>query len=258
MIQAHHGNFDNREFHSTARYWFYPFRGQLHLMFEFEGYRVVYAYIRKNACTSFKRYLLEKAGILDSKGKKDIYLLLNLYRADFHRDFKSANRTIFIHRDPIDRVVSLYRDKFVQGKNAVDIYCDYERVVGENARKATFEAFALRYLPAAKDPHTWTQRSHLYPSVYSDAVPIEVLYEFMQDILSSDVADLYFKRPVNASRGHAIEVPNASSIGAHEIRENLEQTGTYPSRESFVLTGGKIHLSLLEKYAEDQAFLRKE
>lgn len=36
----------------------FNYRGPLHLVFEVAGWRIVYAYIRKNACTAFKRYLV--------------------------------------------------------------------------------------------------------------------------------------------------------------------------------------------------------
>lgn len=256
------GRFDNRGVLSTPRLWFRlarrpGYRGPLHLSFEVEGRRIVYAYIRKNACTSFKRYLLDQvpaSAVLERKTK--IHVLIGHFGAEYRRDFRDADRTVFVHRDPVDRAVSLYKNKFIQGREATDIHGDYERVVGAPAREATFALFVLKYLPNAADPHTSTQRSHLHPSIYTDAIPIEVLGETMRDVLSPEVADKYFERPTNASGSHAVESLGAASVGAHELASDLDRCGTYPSRESFVPTGGVLHLALLDKYAEDRVFSR--
>lgn len=190
------------------------------------------------------------------EGTKRIHVISDRFRAEYLRDFVKADRTIFVHRDPIERIVSLYKNKFVQGRNAVDIHRDYEELIGEPASEATFEAFVLRYLPAARDPHVRSQRSHLYPSVYTDAIPIESLSDALRDILPSEIVALYFARPVNVSGDRTYDDPTAPEVGAHELRAELEQAGLYPSKESLVPYGGLLHRSLLAQYADDAVFCR--
>jgi len=254
------GKFDNRDPRGTVNTVAAAnpdYQGPLHLAFEVKGRRIVYAYIRKNACTAFKRYLVDRAPATPSQeGKAEILILKHYYTADFHRDFSTADRTVFVHRDPIDRAVSLYKNKFIEQQGAVDIHRDYEQVVGASASEATFEQFVLRYLPAARDPHARTQRSHLHPAVYSDAVPMESLYDCMRELLTPAIADNYFAKPINASGGCTREIADAAAIGAHELRTDLKETGCCPDRESFVPTGGRLYKALLEKYAEDRVFLR--
>ena len=219
---------------------------------------MVYAYIRKNACTSFKRFLLVRAGASEiPEGTKPIHIISRQFRAEYVRDFVGADRTIFVHRDPVDRIVSLYKNKFIQGKKAADIHRDYEEIVGRGADEATFETFVLRYLPSARDPHTWSQRSHLYPSVYTDAVPIESLSDALRDILSPEVVDAHFARPTNVSGTCTYEDPASARASAHELRTESERTGLYPSRESLVPCRGALHRSLLTQYVDDLVFCRR-
>ena len=254
--------FNNRRLRASARLWSRVlrdrhYRGPLHFAFEVSGRRVVYAYIRKNACTSFKRFLLAHAGASEMpQGVKPIWVISDRFRAEYLRDFVRADRTMFVHRDPIDRIVSLYKNKFIQGRKAIDIHREYEDVTGETADEATFETFVLRYLPAARDPHTWSQRSHLYPSVYTDAVPIESLNDALRDILSPEVADEHFTRPANASGAQVYDDPSVPTIGAHELRAEVGRIGLYPSRKSLVPRGGHLHRFLLAKYADDLVFCR--
>ena len=254
--------FSNRSLYGTPGLWKRALRnrhysGPLHLAFEVGGRSVVYAYIRKNACTSFKKFLLVRAGITElPEGTSAIRVLSDQFRAEYLRDFVEADRTLFVHRDPIDRAVSLYKNKFVQSREAVDIHRDYEEVLGEPAAEATFRAFVLRYLPRAGDPHTRSQRSHLYPSVYTDAVPIESLNDALRDILSPEIVDEYFARPANVSGDETYDEPTAPTIGAHELKAELDRTGLYPSRESLVPSGGGLHQSLLRRYADDLIFSR--
>lgn len=166
--------------------------GHRHLWFTSpRGQRVLYAYIRKNGCSSIKRFL---GGHPDSK--------ISAFEKHFHRG-QPYDLSFFIYRDPIDRVVSLYRDKVLDGRGANDILEDfYELMPNENP--SDFDAFA-HFVTISDDPHCWSQASHLRKMRYC-AIPLKKMYK-LNELLG---APNHFSHPVGASSKKTLLVSDST------------------------------------------------
>lgn len=190
---------------------------------------VVYTYIRKNACSAFKRLIGEQRSVgglvnrlrrFGSRFDPDDLSHIKyckVYPDEY--DFGKADHLVFVCRDPFERVVSLYLNKFVESKGAEDIRRSFERICGKSADQATFEDF-LVYLSgefSSLDPHCYPQKSHLLSAAYTDPIDIKNLYRDIRKIIGEKLADRFFLHPVNAV-----------GKGGSKLSECLV---TYPARE---------------------------
>ncbi|MBK0400382.1 sulfotransferase family 2 domain-containing protein [Limibaculum sp. M0105] len=166
--------------------------GRLHLAFELGGSRIAYAYIRKNGCSSFKRAL----------GFDYATNVRTIARAHPYRPWRRYDATIFVWRDPEERLLSLFRNKIIQRDHADGILASYRRVMG--AEPATFEDF-VRFACRDADPHCWPQCDHLMPIRYTHAIPLSRLYQSMCGIVGEEAAEP-FVQPYNASVPYLTEV----------------------------------------------------
>lgn len=175
--------FDNR---GTGR------RGGLHLAFEAGGKRIVYAYIRKNACSAFKQML---CGDPDA----DVRTIAPHFPCAPGEPHDAA---LFVYRDPLERIVSLYRNKVLERRRADDILARYRERMG---RAPGSLADFVRFAGLLADPHCHTQYSHLRAMRYSHAIPMHRLYPVMRSIVGEDAAR-HFAHPVNTSRPADLEI----------------------------------------------------
>ncbi len=128
-------------------------KGRRHLWFTAaNGQRVLYAYIRKNGCSSIKRLL---GGHPDSK--------IDCFESHYHRG-QPYDFAFFIYRDPVERILSLFRDKVIDGRGATDILAEFRDILPREDPH-DFEAFA-HFVTKSQDPHCWSQASHLRPIRY--------------------------------------------------------------------------------------------
>ncbi len=96
--------------------------GGLHFTFELAGKRVVYCYIRKNASSAFKKLIVDCSPFsnLMKENENPIHFLYK-YHKSTAKDFSRADHIIFVYRDPIERILSLFKNKFIQQIGAQDI-----------------------------------------------------------------------------------------------------------------------------------------
>lgn len=170
-------------------------RGRLHLSFTIAGKRIAYAYIRKNACSAFKNMLLGQPNI-------------NINELANHFPFQNCQHdaAIFIWRDPIERMVSLYRNKIVEQRNAKDFLAKYRAEM--RSEPAGFDEF-VRFACMERDPHCFSQKSHLRRMLYTHAIFIEDLGDVMRSIIGPE-ADLHFATPVNKTSKEPVLVSEAA------------------------------------------------
>ena len=184
-------------------------RGSLHLGFELGGKRIAYAYIRKNGSSAFKRALGYPTGT-------DIREIEPSHRWEPRRRYDA---TIFVWRDPEERLKSLYRNKILEREDAEDIIVRYRKRMGEEP--GSFERFA-EFATTNVDPHCVPQRDHLKAILYSHAIPLGRLHETMAGIVGIEAAQA-FTRPVNASNEVAIDVSDrARALIRHHYASDYE------------------------------------
>lgn len=180
--------------------------GRLHLSFELGGRKTAHAYIRKNGCSAFKR-------ALGFDPSTDVEAVASAY--PYRRGHHDA--TIFVWREPLERMVSLYKNKVLERKNAAYLLASYRETMGEEP--STFERFA-EYACRERDPHCWRQRDHLMRLRYTHAIPLHRLHEAMCGIVGAEAA-APFALKANATGDEPVEVTDraAALIRRHYARD---------------------------------------
>lgn len=234
-----------------------------HLAFSFEGRRIVYCPINKNASTAFTAFLmslLPQGGDTPKRlaGRSARFkMFAEAFPYRFPERNASRDMTVFVYRDPFERIVSFYLNKFVQLSGARSALNSYRQITGCDPETATFHSLVHDYLAHGghlRDPHTRPQRDHLLPMRYSHAIPIGHLHAAAAEIFSQETADAFFLAPMNKSGAglarHAI--PDADQCPAASLRKTMAEERILPTRDS--LLTGDIADTLGRLYARDMPF----
>ena len=251
--------FDNRNALRGALLKLHLRTGSQHFVGDIDGRRLVYCYIRKNACSSFKALLVDahEPSLSQMAGSQRNDYLRRFCSARFS-DARDADHLIFVFRDPFERAVSIYVNKFVQRSGATGMMDSYRKVTGCKPETATFDDYLHKYLShnmKGLDPHVRPQKRHLWPIQYTDAVPITRLKATMAGIIGEDRAETYFGKATNATTSSPEIWPNgieADRIPGEELRSTFLNAGTLPPKSAFLTTRSRRRIEDL--YREDLVF----
>lgn len=220
-----------------------------------DGVDFAYTYIRKNACTSFKRLFKSysehdfKSAGGDLKGMAAYHIVKSAKEAE-----KIPYR-VFVYRDPIERVVSVYNNKFVQCSGASDIFQDFYNITGMDPKECTFEDLVELYVANIKkgvmiDAHLLPQSWHLLPIVYNCVIKLPEIKKDMSSLLGKEVGGKFFSKSVNStSNAGKFHLDNAKKIPAREIVGIYKSHNQLPSFESYV--DDELRGSLESVYSDD-------
>jgi hypothetical protein len=153
----------------------------------------------------------------------------------------SRSRRLLVLRDPVERMCSLYRNKFVQRKGAEDILRSFEDSTGIQARDASFKFFVKKYLSkisenrssadAVIDPHCFSQAHHLWPTTYDYVIMMNDLPDASQDLFSETVAASFFQHRVNSTPTMPDHTPH-SETAASDLIALYDEQGYLPDNAS--------------------------
>lgn len=215
------------------------------------GTPLIYAYIRKNACSTFKayfnrrphgkylvrRWLLRDATATDGIGGNMAHYRHPLGSNDLEEDY------MFVYRDPIERIWSLYKNKFLEESGQGQVVREFEAWAGKPAAETTFGDF-MRYLDqpfALLNAHYAPQKSHLIEREYI-AIRMDELGQTMVRLLG-DSRGQHFRQTFNRTKSVVSSGPPSTTH-----RDRLEHLRTahqrYGLRETDLMT------------ENDRAFLR--
>ncbi|MCG5535571.1 sulfotransferase family 2 domain-containing protein [Ectothiorhodospira mobilis] len=237
--------------------------GESHYVFEASGRRVAYCYIRKNASTAFKRLIVDSSPhreALEDCGSR-IRFLERYHREDRLKALAACDYRIFVYRDVLRRMASLFVNKFVLSEGAADISKDVAQRLGRPVEALSFERFVEAYLDGARnvnelDPHVWEQVSHLRPLHYTHAIPLERLEADMASILGRDRAREYFGRKVNvAGAGKGIDAADVASWDVASLRARHGLDGSLPTYAQLLRADLASCLSRI--YRRDERMIRR-
>lgn len=229
-------------------------RPRVHFSFEANKKKIVYCYIRKNASSSFKRLIISQSPY--KKKRTDFQSSLKfLFR--FHatklRQFEKFDHSIFVVRNPVDRILSVFKNKFIQRNGNIDIFESYSGVTGKNPETATFSDFITDYIGrpfSDLDVHVRPQSSSLLPTKYSDAIPLKGLHTRMADIIGPNLADQYFLPQVNStSDAGLVELDAAYLLTAADLQRIYLERNEFPASECFL--SAAIRRRIENVYAQD-------
>lgn len=209
-----------------------------HYRISLNGQRFLYAYIRKNACTSFKRlinrrlhpkYVIRRLTGRERHGRMHFYgnMRYFAYPKDKIPSVESFDETVFVYRDPLERFISVFANKFIHTDGAVQIRKNFESTTGIAFDKATFTDF-MHY--AEQDfnelnSHLWPQKAHLWEIDYTRPVDMNRLSDEMVDVVGATAADKWFGRRTNFSINEsATEAVDGvlTDVSAAELRHAID------------------------------------
>lgn len=211
--------------------------GKGHFHFEVGGRRFAYAYIRKNACSAFKDLICDTSTLANYAEFKGSHLD---FMGEHHKIrtadmLDSCDTKIFVYRDPFERVISVFVNKFVVQTGNTAIFDNYRAALGKNPQNATFENFVKEYCRdfRKRDVHIERQSQHLLPVRYDAALDMGSLHAGMADLIGVELADRYFAHKVNSST-YGTDNLDKSQIKARDLHNHYKTTSELPSKHAFM------------------------
>lgn len=236
-----------------------PRRGRAHYLLRLGHRSFAYAYIRKNACTTFKQLFIALSPQRWNAGSETELAFMNRYHRARAPQIAAADYRICVLRDPVERAVSTYRNKFIQRSGHEDIFRSYEQVTGQNPEEASFADFVQRYLSQPLellDPHVLPQAAHLGPFRYDAAFLLDDLQAGMARILGPGPARTHFLVRHNPSGGRDVADSGAADRPSRMLALAFqEQDRQIPAQDCFLTP--ELRACLLARYAEDCALLAR-
>ena len=234
-----------------------------HFRLSLGGQMLIYAYIRKNACSAFKKLFLgESAHRKRYTGTNRVRFLNEYHSTRGMTAIPKDARTMLVLRNPYDRLVSLYLNKFVVRRGYKDIFNSYRRLTGGDPTNVTFLEFLTKYVgesPFAElDPHVLPQTRHLAAIPYNSPVRFEHLFDDLAKVIGQQYADTYFKKKTNntsyqstVSEGVAPEFETFDfQTGSARLVEMHQKTGTVPAPSCFYCE--ELSQLIERRYQEDK------
>lgn len=168
---------------------------------------LVYTYIRKNACTSFKKLFKSFSPYDFHQAGGDLKGMAHYYKVCSPDQAARAKHRVFVYRDPVERVVSVFKNKFIQKSGADDIIDDFKRVTGLDPDCINFRGYVKDYVAKISsgthiDAHLLPQQWHLLPIVYNSAIPLHSIKSEMSKILGCEIGEKFFSKPVNSTKAN--------------------------------------------------------
>jgi hypothetical protein len=215
---------------------------------------IAYTYIPKNACTSFKRTLGRAQGSLAPDAASAHEMTFRHWSSGLARYFGTDERIVVV-RDPFDRVLSGYLNRFLMHEDAAADHAMRTGLAetlgpGSVPGDVTFADFVeyLSRTPSRSLNEHWRPQSDFLVGSYTRIIRFEHLREdtgFLADRgLSLDEA-----------RGHSTSTmrqdlgPGWADRKARRLRRLRRHKGVLPTREN--MYDERLHALVAERYAED-------
>lgn len=253
-----------RRFRRFYRFRFVPYYvgGEVHYAFGHNGQQCLYAFIRKNASSAIAEFLEPKLPSRLAKNS-DIMRRLHLgFAAKQRSQLDRCQCRFFIYRDPLERLVSLFNNKFVQNlyqdqSDLESLLINFEHITKTRYVDATFSDFVRVYLQRyfrlfsnrwLLDAHVVPQADHLWPVYYTHVVRFEHLHEDISIVLGKDTADEFFSRKVNSTSTRRYEDPSSDTT-VSDLRRRFTETGELPSLRAYI--SDELEVIIRNLYAID-------
>lgn len=236
--------------------------GLSHFVFNVADIRIGYCYIRKNACSAFKRLIVDCSPYRDryENSENAIHFLNEFHEESSVLSLERCDALVFVYRSPVERITSLFVHKFVMHYGADDILANFAKVTNIDPDEATFAKFIGMYLESnameTLDRHAWPQISHLHRLKYTHAIPIHELASEMAKIVGKDVVTKYFGEPTNATKGIVDPTHNdLSDISCRELSAAFDTQGKLPTSQQ--LARPDLIRRIERLYESDVAWVQK-
>jgi hypothetical protein len=213
------------------------------------GVSLAYCYIRKNACSAWKRLIIGESPVLFSRSdwKNEFAFMSAHHGLRTTEEIDRSDRRIVVVRDPVDRFVSAFISLFVTRTPPPTrrLRALGDELFGRDIFDMSFDMLLDCQLPAPDrrrrglDKHLWPQVWHLAPTTYTDVIDIGFLGAEMNRLIGTKLGTQYFDKAVNATSAiGTYDDGDAPSLSARAFVERFGSTGLLPSKASF-LHGGR-------------------
>lgn len=226
------------------------FKGMRHVSIPLEAkdVSIAYCHIRKCGCTSIKKFIRGEVSTSLKWLEYAAHNKLTKQEASKH-DFR-----IFIYRNPIERFVSGFVNKFVQQSGNDAVFESVKSILSKDPVMCTLNEFIEQYLTlllvdkTMVDQHFHPIAWHLYPISYTHAIELKKMRLGMASIIGEDLAHKYFSIPHNKS---------SIISNAYSSVSNISDLSNMPA---FELSKSKLYskIALLESLSVDHLQLLKD
>lgn len=244
-----------------------------HFIININGVEYVYVYIRKNACSAWKKVFVAESEHRGEAGKnlRPIEFMIKYHRATSLADITSVNRKIVILRDPVIRVYSAFINQIVMRMDRqYSLHRSIEYVTGKPIGRINFSEFINLYLtkvdPDEVDGHFQPQHSALLDVEYSDVWDLSQLRQRSTALFGESFANRYFAKKVNSTERLLKSNEKAWDWKIREIskkytHENIVpdiMTLIQPDAAEKIILFYKHDYKLLREYGIDSALMTSE
>lgn len=233
-----------------------------HFIINIGGVDYVYVYIRKNACSAWKKVFVAESvhyGEVE-KNLRPIEFMNKFHRVSSLDAVTSVNRKIVILRDPVIRVYSAFINQIVMRMDRqYSLHRSIEQVTGKPIGRLNFSEFVNLYLintdPGEIDGHFQPQHSALLDIEYSDVWDLSTLHQKSAELFGAPFADRYFAKKVNSTERLIKSGEKAWDLKIREIAKKYTHENIVPDIEALIRPDTAEKLCLY--YQRDYQLLKK-
>lgn len=233
-----------------------------HFVINIGGIDYIYVYIRKNACSAWKKVFLAESSHngAGENNLRPIEFMNKFHRVSSLDAVTAVKRKIVILRDPVIRVYSAFINQIVMRMDRqYSLHRSIEQVAGKPIGRLNFSEFVNLYLtkvdPAEIDGHFQPQNSALLDIEYSDVWDLSTLHQKSAELFGVPFADRYFAKKVNSTERLIKSDEGAWDLKIREIAKKYVHENIVPDIEALISPDTAEKLCLY--YQRDYELLKK-
>jgi len=227
-----------------------------HFIIKINGVEYVYVYIRKNACSAWKKVFVAESEHRSelNKGLTPLEFMNKFHQASTLDKVMAVENRIVILRDPIVRVYSAFINQIVMRLNRqYSLHKAVQGACGKPIGKVTFNDFINDYLLKINlnelDGHFRPQYLSLLSIDYSHKWDLSNLHQEVKILIGKDFADKYFLNKIN-STSRISKVPMSSrNKTIRQLFHSVTELGVFPDMGSLIDSECRERLEIF--YAAD-------
>jgi len=232
-----------------------------HFIIKINGVEYVYVYIRKNACSAWKKVFFSESEHQSEVNKSlgPLEFMNKFHRASTIDKVMAVENRIVILRDPVIRVYSAFINQIVMRMNRqYALHKAVQTACGKPIGKITFDEFVDEYLlktDASKlDGHFRPQNLSLLPIEYKNTWDLSKLHQEVETLVGKDFADRYFLTKVNSTEKMKKIPLEANGLTVRKMFNIWNNREVFPDFESLISIDCRKKLSLM--YEDDIKLLK--
>jgi hypothetical protein len=233
-----------------------------HFTININGENYIYVYIRKNACSAWKKVFISESSHYPVGGDnlRPIEFMNKYHRVSSLEEVTSIKRKIVILRDPVIRVYSAFINQIVMRMDRqYSLHSSIEHVTGKPIGRLNFSEFVNLYLTKVDlvelDGHFQPQHRALLDIEYSDVWSLSDLHQKSSELFGAPFADRYFAKKVNSTERLIKSDERAWDLKIREIAKKYTHENIVPKIEALVRPETAEKLILY--YKKDYQLLEK-